>query len=251
MFRLTVVEPGALKGQSWDVVRPRTLIGRAADADWRIEDPSVSRRHAAVDHTGSADSIEDLGSRFGTFVNGKQVSGRVTLERDDEVTLGSVRLRYLDEEAATGPVPSAGPTFNVNDQRAHSINNIGRDQYIQQVIIEREDAMRQIEGMHRVARGLAIPGYALAFAGAIGFIASIVLQGMRTVDMSSSEAFQASTAPLALFGIPLFALFMLLALTGFALVAAGAVVQMSVKRRTNEVDQRYPMPPMTYRQGGA
>lgn len=45
----------------------KLVVGRAEDTDIRIDDPSVSRRHAAL-HIDSPMRIEDLGSSNGTFV---------------------------------------------------------------------------------------------------------------------------------------------------------------------------------------
>ena len=45
----------------------KLVVGRAEDADIRIDDPSVSRRHAVL-HVDAPMRIEDLGSSNGTFV---------------------------------------------------------------------------------------------------------------------------------------------------------------------------------------
>jgi len=49
----------------------KVILGRAEDADVRIDDPSVSRRHAAL-HLDSPMRIEDLGSANGTFVRRRE-----------------------------------------------------------------------------------------------------------------------------------------------------------------------------------
>ena len=54
------------KGDRW-------IIGTAADADIRVEDPSVSAQHCALDATREGLHIIDLGSRNGVFVGNVRV----------------------------------------------------------------------------------------------------------------------------------------------------------------------------------
>lgn len=49
----------------------KVILGRAEDANVRIDDPSVSRRHAAL-HLDAPMRIEDLGSSNGTFVRRRE-----------------------------------------------------------------------------------------------------------------------------------------------------------------------------------
>ncbi len=51
----------------------RWLVGRGADADLRVDDVSVSRRHATL-HFDEPVRIEDLGSANGTWVNGSKLT---------------------------------------------------------------------------------------------------------------------------------------------------------------------------------
>lgn len=50
------------------------IIGRSPDADIRIDDPSVSRRHARVFCNNGSWVLEDLNSRNGTRLNGRTIS---------------------------------------------------------------------------------------------------------------------------------------------------------------------------------
>src|SRR4051794_13297785 len=68
-------------------------IGRAADAEVRLTDTSVSRRHAEVRRTGDGWTIVDLGSTNGTRVNGAPVSDR-RLQDGDTITVGDASLRF-------------------------------------------------------------------------------------------------------------------------------------------------------------
>jgi transcriptional regulator of acetoin/glycerol metabolism len=50
------------------------LIGRESGVDIQLADAVVSRRHAAIERTSKGFLVRDLGSRFGTFVDGQRVS---------------------------------------------------------------------------------------------------------------------------------------------------------------------------------
>lgn len=68
------------------------LLGRDESAVLRIDSPWVSRRHAAITVDVSGASIVDLGSRNGTFVNGRRLEAASPLAHGDEVRLGRSRL---------------------------------------------------------------------------------------------------------------------------------------------------------------
>jgi hypothetical protein len=68
-------------------------IGRAADAEVRLTDTSVSRRHAEVRPMGDGWAIVDLGSTNGTRVNGAPVKDR-RLQDGDTITVGDASLRF-------------------------------------------------------------------------------------------------------------------------------------------------------------
>ena len=76
--------------------QPVTHVGRGFSADLRLEDQSVSRRHAViVDDGGDGVRILDDRSANGTFVNGRCVTDAVLHDRD-VVRLGRVTLIYRD-----------------------------------------------------------------------------------------------------------------------------------------------------------
>jgi diguanylate cyclase (GGDEF)-like protein len=73
--------------------RPMTVIGRDEGVDVPLGDLGVSRRHAAlfVDETGRW-SIEDLGSKNGTRLNGEPLRGRCKLDDGDQILVGAGTL---------------------------------------------------------------------------------------------------------------------------------------------------------------
>jgi pSer/pThr/pTyr-binding forkhead associated (FHA) protein len=81
-----VFTSGPLAGRDVEVTAA-LVLGRQA-ADLLIEDPEVSRRHAALRPAGDGLELEDLGSLNGTWVNGARIQGPVRLEPGDRVQLG-------------------------------------------------------------------------------------------------------------------------------------------------------------------
>lgn len=95
----------------------KVIIGRALDVDVRIDDASISRRHAAL-HLGSVVHIEDLGSANGVHLRRdvsdvktlqntpalKQRAGEwVALASGDEVLIGTVSVTFRQTSKSVGP----------------------------------------------------------------------------------------------------------------------------------------------------
>jgi len=70
-------------------------IGRGLAAGLRLDDSSVSRRHAILVPRPAGARILDDRSSNGTFVNGRRVS-QAELHNGDVIVLGRVLLRYLE-----------------------------------------------------------------------------------------------------------------------------------------------------------
>lgn len=87
LFKLTMRQ-GPRPDQTFELDKDVYTIGREAGNDIIINDPQVSRHHARLTLQGSAYVLEDLGSTNGTFVNGRRVSGPVSLAAGDMVGLG-------------------------------------------------------------------------------------------------------------------------------------------------------------------
>lgn len=77
------------------------VVGRGHEADVRIPVSQVSRRHARVVVEGSRVTVEDLGSRNGTFVRGEAVEKATLLADGDEVGFGPERATFCAPSAST------------------------------------------------------------------------------------------------------------------------------------------------------
>jgi hypothetical protein len=80
-------------GHSYPLAIGSTVIGRGEQANVRLADVGISRRHARVDFDGAQVVLTDLGSTNGTMVNGQRVSA-VALNPGDVVQLGTTTLTF-------------------------------------------------------------------------------------------------------------------------------------------------------------
>jgi pSer/pThr/pTyr-binding forkhead associated (FHA) protein len=99
MAKLVLSSDGAVVQQCF-VDRERLTIGRDTHNAVVIDDPAVSREHAAIVPVGNDHILEDLGSANGTFVNGARVPRRI-LQHGDVIEFGAYHLRYLNPRAAS------------------------------------------------------------------------------------------------------------------------------------------------------
>ncbi len=91
-----LVVGGDLNGTIFDLVETEVTIGRNPDNSIPLEFNGISRYHFKVlSKSDSMHSIEDAGSRNGTYVNNKKIEGTVPLSKGDMVKLGSIALKYL------------------------------------------------------------------------------------------------------------------------------------------------------------
>jgi pSer/pThr/pTyr-binding forkhead associated (FHA) protein len=73
------------------------ILGRDVEGTITLDSPSVSRRHARIQVLEHNATIEDLGSKNGTYVRGERVSAAVRLSDGDDVRIGSVVLRFRQQ----------------------------------------------------------------------------------------------------------------------------------------------------------
>ena len=85
-------------------------LGRGSQCSIVLEDDLVSRNHAMIQRTESSHYILiDMGSRNGSFVNGRRISMPVRLRNGDQVTLGNAQMVFHDpRQAANQSIPDLG-----------------------------------------------------------------------------------------------------------------------------------------------
>ncbi|MBS1856429.1 MAG: adenylate/guanylate cyclase domain-containing protein [Acidobacteria bacterium] len=105
------------EGQSW-------AIGRGDGCAVLLESRSVSRLHALIQRRDNGElGLVDLGSRNGSFVNGKRVSFPVTLADQDHLVFGDQELVFLNPVSSV-PVPAASAGDARNEPTAALHTNI-------------------------------------------------------------------------------------------------------------------------------
>ncbi|HEY2948348.1 MAG TPA: DUF3662 and FHA domain-containing protein [Micromonosporaceae bacterium] len=80
-------------GRTYPLQIGSTVIGRGDQANLRLPDVGISRRHARLDFDGAQVVLTDLGSTNGTMVNGQRVSA-VALNPGDMIQLGTTTLTF-------------------------------------------------------------------------------------------------------------------------------------------------------------
>ena len=70
-----------------------SVIGRAPDATIRCEAPGVSRHHARIVVAHGAATLEDLGSKNGTYLRRQRITS-APLSDGDEIRLGTATLTF-------------------------------------------------------------------------------------------------------------------------------------------------------------
>ncbi|WP_412544551.1 DUF3662 and FHA domain-containing protein [Longispora sp. K20-0274] len=78
-------------GRQYSVAIGSTIIGRGEQAQLRLPDVGISRRHARLDFDGAQVVLTDLGSTNGTLVNSQRVSA-VALNPGDVIQIGTTSL---------------------------------------------------------------------------------------------------------------------------------------------------------------
>jgi DNA-binding winged helix-turn-helix (wHTH) protein len=83
-----------LEDREVTLVEGENVLGRVEGSRAWIDSRSVSRRHARIRVSHGVATLEDLGSKNGTFVRERRISGPERLADGDPIRLGRVRMTF-------------------------------------------------------------------------------------------------------------------------------------------------------------
>ncbi|MDP6849713.1 MAG: FHA domain-containing protein [Planctomycetota bacterium] len=93
------------------------LVGRLPECDLKLDDGSISRRHAQVSAQSGSFFVKDLDSSNGVLHNGRRVK-ECQLHPGDLLTFGVVAFDVVGEEGESESVPTSSPVEASSSDRA-------------------------------------------------------------------------------------------------------------------------------------
>jgi len=100
-----IVTSGVLAGQVFSF-SDTAVVGRGQFSDVRLNDPTVSRRHAVIRRNSDHYELRDQDSANGTQHKGQRVSGPVALVDGDEVQFGEVKTLFRSAASEQPSLPA-------------------------------------------------------------------------------------------------------------------------------------------------
>lgn len=247
--KLVITAPPRLQGRSFALTSDRMVVGRNANSDLQIPDDCISQRHAVVSQYGRQVMLEDLGSTNGTLVNGRPLTAAQPLRHGDVIGFGPIEVRFEETSGAVGGTRHYEPVrheanFDLGQQQAGVINNVGRDQ----VIHLREGFLREIAATRTKARRMIWFGVFLILVGG-GVFAAMVIGFMSEVSGGLSNPTAIGDLDIDFLGptvggIPVGLLGWAVAGIGSVLVIIGIVLHVVATARRRKVDDAFFRPDM-------
>ncbi len=115
---------GTLSGQEFPI-EGNAILGRALNAEIRIDDLTVSRQHAEIVESAQGFLLTDSGSGNGTLLNGKRMTTPVPLRHGDQIQVGQHVFTFVLKEAAPEPEePSTSIRFDGEINQATIVNTL-------------------------------------------------------------------------------------------------------------------------------
>ncbi len=121
---MLILQRGGEPGLTWSLGRQTLTIGRNADCDIVLDDRQVSRFHARIGWREDHYELEDLDSKNGTHLNGRDVVGSSPLHDGDEIQIAlRYKLAFVDA-GATAPLslealPEVGLRMDISTHQVY------------------------------------------------------------------------------------------------------------------------------------
>ena len=91
------VKPKEGAPYSLKIEKTEITIGRSPSNALALDDHCCSGRHAAIFPSGGGFAVKDLGSKNGTAVNGRRITGEVKLKKGDKIRVGDTTILFGGE----------------------------------------------------------------------------------------------------------------------------------------------------------
>jgi predicted component of type VI protein secretion system len=100
-----LISEGEKAGQRWTILEDELVVGRGGECDLVLPERQVSREHIRIFRSGDRYYLEDLDSKNGTWINGKQLkASTIQLENGDEIQIAlAVKMLFVASES-TAPL---------------------------------------------------------------------------------------------------------------------------------------------------
>ncbi|MBN2305251.1 MAG: FHA domain-containing protein, partial [Anaerolineae bacterium] len=100
-----IIQEGEKAGQRWTLRENELILGRGAECGLVLPERQVSREHIRIFEDNGSYFLEDLDSKNGTWVNGKQVQNAIVpLSDGDEIQIAlAVKLTFVGSDS-TAPL---------------------------------------------------------------------------------------------------------------------------------------------------
>jgi hypothetical protein len=122
-----VIRDGELAGQRWAIDTEEFIIGRGNDCNLVLPERQVSRYHVKILRQNGRFLLQDLDSKNGTHLNGRQVQGTVPIQDGDEIQIAlCVKMLFIGTDATlplTFESPSAEGRLTLEESRRTVIIN--------------------------------------------------------------------------------------------------------------------------------
>jgi len=117
-------------------------VGRAVDAEVRLEDPYASRQHAEILRLEHGYQVRDLQSKNGVLVNGQRLApgGTAWLSEGAEIQFASTRFRFYDPAATV-----TAPTLMAVGEPGLRIDPQTRQVYVDNYLLDPPLSVKQFE----------------------------------------------------------------------------------------------------------
>lgn len=150
---MLILQRGSEAGTIWPLEHKMLAIGRSPDCDIVLDDRQVSRIHARVIWHDDHYEIEDLASKNGTHLNGRDVIGSHALRDGDEIQIAlRYKLAFVDA-GATAPLQ-----FDKPMERGLRLDAITHQVYVNSRSLEPPLSVQQYRLLDLLAKTAGVVG---------------------------------------------------------------------------------------------